>query len=216
MVVVTTMHMLMPMMPLRLPLKLKPFDQKSQLLPLHLLQSKLLPLHQHLLQSQLLLLLLQLLLPLLLFPSSGLLLLLLLQLPLTAQLQSLPMDLPKLFTRILPQHMSLDMESKEIPTLEVPHLVTMRTAMDTPPMENIVLSFLMVAPRLSPTMFLMPILDMLLMSSTRDSPLPMFLPQGLPTTKLLKPNIVDNIYEKYLFETNKIISESNLCHCLLT
>jgi hypothetical protein len=84
-------------------------------------------------------------------------------------------------TKILPQSMTLLMEFREMLTLEALNMPTMRTAMDTLPMENTVLLFLMAAPRLLPTMFWMPILAMLPMSSMRVSPSPMLLPQGLHT-----------------------------------
>jgi hypothetical protein len=66
----------------------------------------------------------------------------------------------------------------------VPTLLPMRTEMVTPPMENTMLPSLTVALRLSPTMFLMPSQDMLLMSSMRDNPL-LMLPQQQLMPQLL-------------------------------
>jgi hypothetical protein len=87
----------------------------------------------------------------------------------------------------------------------------MKTAMDTTLLENTELLFLMVAPRLLPTVLTM-MLDTLLMSSMKVSPLPM-LPQlrGLfmdQPTKLEKISLVQNIYYQYLIATNKFCSET--------
>ena len=81
------------------------------------------------------------------------------------------------FMLMSPQHMTMDMPSM-MDTVELT-LLPMRTAMDTPPMENTVLHFPMVEPRLSPMVFLMLSLDMLLMSNTRELPFHM-LPQLQP------------------------------------
>ena len=98
---------------------------------------------------------------------------LMLQLQPMAQLQ---------FMLMSPQHMTMDMPSM-MDTVELT-LLPMRTAMDTPPMENTVLHFPMVEPRLSPMVFLMLSLDMLLMSNTRELPFhmlpqPQLMPQPL-------------------------------------
>jgi hypothetical protein len=98
------------------------------------------------------------------------------QLQHTDQLQSQLTDLPQLMlslSQFLPLLMSLDMESKEMPTPEVLSLPTTRTAMDTTLLENTVLLFPMAVPRLSHTVLMMLTLDMLLMLGTRELPSPM-------------------------------------------
>jgi hypothetical protein len=111
---------------------------------------------------------------------------LLLQSMLQPQLQHMPQlllmaQLP--FMQMSHQHMTMVMLS--MMDTVVPTLLPMRTEMVTPPMENTVLPSLMVALRLSPTMFLMPSQDMLLMSSMRDNPLLMLLQHQLMPQPLL-------------------------------
>jgi hypothetical protein len=98
-------------------------------------------------------------------------LLLLPQLPLLSQLQLT--GLPQLMlslSQLIPQPTNSAMEFKEMPTPEVPSMPTTRTATDTTQLENTVLLFPMVAPRLFLTVLMMPTLVMLLMSGMRVLP----------------------------------------------
>jgi hypothetical protein len=75
---------------------------------------------------------------------------------------------PRLCTMTLPQYMSSAMEFKAMLIMVVPTLLTMRTAMVTPPMGNTGLNFPMAAHRLSPTQWAMLTQAMLLMLSTLE------------------------------------------------
>jgi hypothetical protein len=95
-----------------------------------------------------------------------------------SQSLSLPQltDQPQLMlslSQLTPLLTNSDMESKEMPTPEVPSLPTTRTATDTTLLENTELLFPMVVPRLFHTVLMMSTLAMLLMSGTRELPSPM-------------------------------------------
>ena len=95
-------------------------------------------------------------------------------------------DLPQFMVNLsqsLPLLMTLDMESREMNTMDLLSMLTMKTAMDTTQLENTVLLFLMAAPRLSHTVLTMLSLAMLLMSDMRV----LLSHMKLPSQPMLQP-----------------------------